>query len=129
MKISYLSVLLLGLAACADNPPSNPSARSESWVDYRAKIAQERDRGQLTPMQAEDKIEAKYRALHGEDPAIEGAFAYRRELYAQAQAGHMPANDAQALATARMNEVLARPEGESDFHDWLEQRFPPEPSD
>jgi hypothetical protein len=60
---------------------------------------------------------------------MDGAFAYGRELYAAADAGQLSAGEADALARARMDEILQRRRSQADFHRWLESRFPPKPSD
>ena len=129
MKLAYISLFALSLAACASNPAATTASSTTSWTAYRAELAQQRDHGDLTPLQAEDKLETRYRELYGRDPTVEGLFAYRRELYAQAQDGNLPMDEAKVLAKARMDEVLARREADADFHQWMESRFPPEPSD
>jgi len=119
------SVLLL--AACASAP--KPVSSSEAWATYRDEVTRERDRGLLTAVQAEEKIQAKYRELYGPDPTMEGAFAYGRDLYAMAQAGKLPESEADAFANARIDEIFARRAARDEYHAWMEKRFPPEPSD
>jgi hypothetical protein len=129
MKTAYASLIVLALAACASTPPSNAPDSRANWAAYRTELAQERDSGTLTPLQAEDKLEARYRELYGQDPTMEGAFAYRRELYAQADLGNVSMPEAKALAKARLDEVIARRDAQSEFHEWMARRFPAEPSD
>src|SRR5262245_2713556 len=104
MRIAYVVLLLLCLAGCATSPFSPPVSRSQSLADYRVQVASERDSGTLTPLQAEAKLEARCRELYGEDSGLDGAFAYRREIYAQAQAGNLPVTEAKALGKARLDE-------------------------
>ena len=130
MKITHVVPLLaISLAACASNPASTETERANSWTAYRAELSQARDRGELTPLQAVDRIAVKYRELYGRDPAMEGAFAYGKELYVQSEAGNIPMNEADALAKARIDEILARREARAEFHEWMNERFPLEPSD
>ena len=107
MRIAYV-MLGLCLAGCAANPPTTPGSRSSTWAHYRVQVASARDSGALTPLQAEDKLEMKYRELYGQDSTMAGAFAYRRELYAQTEAGNLPAAEAKALAKARLDEALVQ---------------------
>jgi hypothetical protein len=130
MRITYaVTLAAISLAACANNPASTTTGRANGWTAYRAEVVQARDRGELTPLQAEDRIAMKYRELYGRDPSMEGAFAYSKELYVQSQAGNIPMDEADALAKARIDEILARREARLEFHDWMNDRFPPEPSD
>ena len=132
MKIPYVA-LVLCVAGCAGNPPAASGSHPQSWADYRAEVASERDSGALTPPQAEAKVEAKYREVYGEDSTVEGAFAYRRELYAQAQAGNLPTPEAKALAKARLDEALVQSKAdadvrqESDIPDLAQDHSPAEP--
>ena len=112
MRIPYVMLALL-LAGCAANPSTGPGSRSSTWADYRAQVAGARDSGALTPLQAEDNLETKYRELYGEDATMEGAFAYRRELYTQAQTGNLPTSEAIVLAKARLDEVLVQQQTEA----------------
>jgi hypothetical protein len=122
---------VLSLAGCAGNPPAAPGSHSQSWADYRAQVASERDSGALTPLQAEAKIEARFRELNGQDSTMEGAFAYRRELYAQAQADNLPTAEAKALAKTRLDEALVQSKAdaheESDIPDLAQDRSSAEP--
>jgi hypothetical protein len=122
-------VVVLGLTGCAITPESTSTASSGTWAAYRDQVAQERERGALTALQAEEKVEAKYREIYGPDPVMEGAFAYGKRLYAMAEAGRLQMDEADALANARIDEILARRAARLQYHAWLEDRFPPEPSD
>lgn len=94
---------------------------------------QERNQGTLTPVVAEEKIETKYRQIYGSidgpDPEMEGLFAYSKRLYVMAEAGQLSISEADALTSARMDEILARDAAQVQFHPWLDSRFPPNAGD
>jgi hypothetical protein len=127
MKALFLVLTVLTLTACASAPSS--TSRSQDWSAYRNQVMQERDRGTLTPVAAEEKIAAKYREIYGPDPTMEGVFAYGRRLYVMAEAGVLSIGEADALASARMDEILARDAAQVQYHAWLESRFPPNAGD
>jgi len=129
MKSLCVAVAVLGLTGCAIAPESTTTTSSGTWAAYRDQVAQERDRGALSALQAEEEVEAKYREIYGPDPMMEGAFAYGKRLYAGAEAGRIHMDEADVLANARIDEILARRAARQQYHAWLEDRFPPEPSD
>ncbi len=129
MKPLFFAVTVLILTACASNPSSTLASRSQEWSAYRNQVMQERDRGTLTPVAAEEKIAAKYRQIYGPDPMMEGVFAYSKRLYTMADAGRLSIDEADALASARMDEILARDAAQVQYHEWLERRFPPNGGD
>jgi len=90
---------------------------------------QQRDQGALTPVAAEEKIATKYCEIDGPDPMMEGVFAYGKRLYVMADAGRLSIDEADALANARLDEVLARDAAQVQYHEWLESRFPPNDGD
>ena len=126
MRVLFLAVILSTLAACASAPSAS---RSASWWDYRQHVMLERDRGEIAPVAAQDKIAAKYREVYGLDPEMQGVFAYDRRLYTMAEAGALPLGEADALAIARVDEILARSAADVEYHNWLESRFPPNAGD
>jgi hypothetical protein len=128
MKALFSVLIVLILTACASAPTSSTS-RSQDWNAYRSQVMQERDRGTLTPVAAEEKIAAKYREIYGPDPMMEGVFAYGKRLYVMADAGTLSLDEADALANARMDEVLARDAAQVQYHEWLTDRFPPNAGD
>jgi hypothetical protein len=130
MKTQFFALTVLALTACANAPSSTSmSSRSEDWGAYRNQVLQQRDRGALSPVAAEEKIAAKYREIYGPDPMMEGVFAYGKRLYVMADAGSLSINEADALANARMDEVLARDAAQVQYHEWLTNRFPPNGGD
>jgi hypothetical protein len=129
MKVLLFALTLLTLAACATAPPSTSTAASQNWLAYRNQVMQKRDRGDLTSVVAEEKIAAKYRDIYGPDPMMEGVFAYGKRLYVMADAGRLSIDEADALADARLDEILARDAAQVQYHEWLESRFPPNGGD
>jgi len=126
MRILLLAAIVSTLAACASAPSAS---RSASWWDYRQQVMQERNRGDLTPVAAEEKVAAKYREIYGLDPEMEGVFAYDKRLYEMAEAGALSVGEADALALARIDQILARNAADVQYHAWLESRFPPNGGD
>ena len=127
MRILFLMAIVCTLAACASGPASKSS--SASWWDYRQQVMQERNRGELTPVAAEEKVAAKYREIYGLDPEMEGVFAYDKRLYEMAESGALSVGEADALALARIDQILARNAADVQYHAWLESRFPPNGGD
>jgi hypothetical protein len=129
MKTLLVALAVLMVAACASVPSSTSTSRSADWSAYRSLVMGERDRLTLTPVAAEEKIAAKYREIYGPDPMMEGVFAYGKRLYVMADAGRLSIDEADALANARMDEVLARDAAQVQYHEWLTDRFPPNGGD
>jgi hypothetical protein len=129
MKALFLAATVMALTACANAPSSTSTSRSANWWDYRHQVMEERAQGTLTPLAAEEKLEAKYLEIYGPDPTMEGVFAYGKRLYAMADAGKLSIEEADALSNARMDEILARDAADVRFHSWLESRFPPNGGD
>ena len=126
-SILLATAIVSTLAACASAPPSKSS--SASWWDYRQQVMQERNRGDLTPVAAEEKVAAKYREIYGLDPEMEGVFAYDKRLYEMAENGTISVGEADTFALARIDQILARNAADVQYHAWLESRFPPNGGD
>ena len=122
-KLCSLAILT-GLVACASTGPSHSAREPSDWSAYRAQILEERDRGKLSPVEAEVRIEARYRDIYGIDPTMEGAFAYGLKLYEEADAGDLSMNEADRLAQARIDDALAHRDSSATLY-----AFPPEGSD
>ena len=127
MRTFFVAATVLSLAACASAPLS--TSHSASWSDYRQQVRQERDRGDLTPVAAQEKIAAKYREIYGLDPEMEGVFAYDKRLYEMAENGTISVGEADTFALARIDQILARNAADVQYHAWLESRFPPNGGD
>src|SRR5262245_29871459 len=106
MKNILLLMALTIVAACATRGPPVASPEAAEWSGYRSQILAARDQGKLSPVQAQQRIEDKYRELYGLDPAMEGAFAYGMKLYEAADVGDLTENDADALAQGRIDDAL-----------------------
>jgi len=112
------------LAACAGTPPNHSIPELSAWSAYRSHMMEERDQGKLSSVEAEERIETRYRDVFGIDPAMEGAFAYGLKLYEAADAGDLSQDEADRLAQARIDEALAHREASLPLY-----VFPPEASD
>ena len=124
MRNILLLMALTIVAACATRGPSVASPEAAQWSAYRSQILAARDQGKLSPVQAQQRIEDKYRELYGVDPAMEGAFAYGMKLYEAADVGDLTENDADALAQTRIDDALKHRESALPLY-----VFPPEASD
>jgi hypothetical protein len=129
MRNAYIGLVALSLSACASSGISPSPQHQQSWTEYRVAVLEQRDNGALTTLQAQEKIATRYREMYGPDPSMEGAFAYGTTLYRFADAGALPVAEADALVLAHEDEIFARRKAREDFHEWMESRFPPEPSD
>jgi len=129
MRILMLAAIVSTLAACASAPSSLTTSNSANWWNYRQQVMQERNRGDLTPVAAEEKVATRYREIYGLDPEMEGVFAYDKRLYEMAEAGALSVGEADALALARIDQILARNAADVQYHAWLESRFPPNGGD
>ncbi len=129
MRNLFFAAVVVILTACASAPTSTSTSRSQDWWAYRDQVMQERDRGTVTPVKAEEQIQAKYREIYGLDPEMEGVFAYGKRLYAMAEVGTLPIDEADALASARVDEILTQRAAQLKYHVWLESRFPPNGGD
>ncbi|HVY08366.1 MAG TPA: hypothetical protein VHB46_20495 [Burkholderiales bacterium] len=108
MKTSLrLAVLLafVSLSACAGGPQRSTNAAFEK---FQSDIIAQRDAGKITPVQAQVDLWSKYRELFGEDPNMNGFYAYSVKLMSSVEQGKMPLNEAQALIDAREQEISAR---------------------
>jgi hypothetical protein len=103
----FCSVLVLGLAACASRGPTVAGTERSDWESYRANTLAQRDQGQLSPVEAQERIESRYEELYGVDPVMEGAFAYGLKLYEAADAGDMSMAEADSLAQSEIDQALA----------------------
>ena len=117
-------VILIGLASCASTAPSSSTSDLSDWSRYRAQILEERDQGKLTALEAQERIEAKYEAIYGIDPTMEGAFAYGIKLFEEADVGDLTMHEADTLAQARIDDALVHRESSLPLY-----IFPPEASD
>ena len=101
--IAILSLMLLSACASMHQAPT-----SASWDKLHSEIIAQRDAGKLTPLQAQLDLWSKYREMFGEDPTMNGFFAYSVKLMSSVEAGKLSLEDAQALIDARENEISTR---------------------
>jgi hypothetical protein len=120
----YAAAIVVGLAGCASEAPSDSTRVSPEWSAYRAQVLSERDHGKLSALAAQGKIEERYREIYGVDPTMEGAFAFGTKLYEEADVGDIPMDEADRLARARIDDALAHRESSVPLY-----VFPPEASD
>ena len=64
-------------------------------------------------MEAQELLRAKYHALYGNDPKMDGYFAYSVNLLRSAEAGKLPMSEAEAIVGAREQELMAQRESET----------------
>ena len=124
MKNLLLLMALTILSACAMRGSSIPNPEAAEWSAYRSQILDARDQGKLSAVEAQERIEQKYREIYGFDPSMEGAFAYGMKLYEAADAGDLSQTEADTLAQARIDDALKHRESALPLY-----VFPPEASD
>jgi hypothetical protein len=108
-KATMATLAFLGLAACAQvqAPPE------ESWAAYRTEVMAKQERGDLSPLAAQELLRAKHRAIYGNDSRMDAYFAYRIRLLKSAEEGKLTMNEAEAIAAAREAEIEAQQEAEA----------------
>jgi len=125
MKHLFLLLTALTiLSACATRGPSLLGPEAVEWSAYRNQVLDARDEGKLSAVEAQERIEEKYREIYGLDPSMEGAFAYGMKLYEAADAGDLSQQEADTLARARIDDALKHRESAVPLY-----VFPPEASD
>jgi len=108
MRTLFIVLTLLTLAACT----STQERPTQSWNAYRTQVLAERDAGKVTPVEAQELLRAKYHAMYGNDPKMDGYFAYSVNLLRSAEAGKLPMSEAEAIVSAREQELIAQRESE-----------------
>lgn len=116
---ALLPALMIG---CAGTPERSPEAQ---WSAYRAQMHAERDRGQLHGVDMIYAEHAKYPALFGIDPTMEGLFAFGHALYAAADAGEVSPPTADALLRAREAEITQRRQAQRPLGGAVTEKFGP----
>jgi hypothetical protein len=71
------------------------------------------DRGELSPIAAQELLRAKHREIYGSDSRMDAYFAYRIRLLRAAEEGKLTMNEAEAIAAAREAEIEAQQEAEA----------------
>jgi hypothetical protein len=98
-------VAFVSLSACAGSPQKSTNVTFER---FQSETIAQRDAGRLTPLQAQLDLWSKYREMFGEDPTMNGFYAYSVKLMSSVQAGKLSLEDAQALIDARESEISTR---------------------
>lgn len=109
-KSIIMVVALLGLVGCAQAPVQSPP--EERWAAYRAEVMAKRDRGEITPVEAQELLRAQHRVIYGNDSRMDAYFAYSIRLLRDAEDGKLPMPEAQSLAAAREVEIQTERAGE-----------------
>jgi len=110
MRTLLAALALLALGACA----SSQERSTQSWNAYRTEVIAQRDAGKINPVEAQELLRAKYHALYGNDPKMDGYFAYSVNLLRSAEAGKLPMSEAEAIVGAREEELMAQRESETE---------------
>jgi hypothetical protein len=71
------------------------------------------DRGEVTPMEAQNMLRAEHRAIYGNDSRMDAYFAYKIRLLKAAEEGKLTMREAEAIAAAREAEINAQMEAEA----------------
>jgi hypothetical protein len=104
MKKLILIGMALALTACAHLNRPSPDQEFEA---YRSEVRQQRDAGTITAVQEQEKLRDQYWKTYGRDADSAGHFAFSIALTQSVEAGDFPANEADALISAREKEVFA----------------------
>lgn len=101
MRFFALSLVCLLVSACAHVGHSSPS----SWSEYRTMVLSERDRGERTPVEAQEMLRVHHISMFGSDPLMDGFYAYSIRLLRGAEDGKLPMQEALTLVDAREQEI------------------------
>ena len=105
MKTGFTMIAVLAfvlLSACAGGPQGSTHA---SFERFQSEIMAQRDSGKITPVQAQVDLWSKYRELFGEDPTMNGFYAFSVKILSAAEAGKLSQSEAQAIVDARAREI------------------------
>ena len=104
MRKAILLCVALALSGCAHMNPATPDQRFEA---YRSEVRAEREAGTITAVNEQEKLRDRYWQIYGKDGDSAGHFAFAISLMKSAEAGDFPMKEAQALVTAKENEIFA----------------------
>jgi hypothetical protein len=105
MKKVILLCLAFTLAACVH--VNRPTPDQEFEV-YRTEVRAQRDAGNITVVEEQERLRDRYWQLYGKDPESVGHFTFSISLMRSAHAGNFPQKEAEALIDAREKEIFAR---------------------
>jgi hypothetical protein len=101
----FLILIVALLCGCASAQHGRQDA---TWEKFQNEIIAQRNEGKLTALQAQLDLWSKYREMYGEDPVMNGFYAYSVKIMSAVDAGKMSLDDGQALVDARQHEISAR---------------------
>jgi hypothetical protein len=104
-----LSFVLLSACASMHETPTNAS-----FQKFQNEIISQRSEGKLTAAQAQLDLWSKYREMYGEDPVMNGFYAYSVKIMSAVDAGKMTLDEGQALVDARQQEIATRKVAEAE---------------
>ena len=85
-----------------------------TWERFQNEIIAQRNEGKLTASQAQLDLWSKYREMYGEDPVMNGFYAYSIKIMSAVDAGRISMNEGQALVDARQHEIATRKVAEAE---------------
>ena len=104
MKRIILLCLVLMLTACAHmNRPST----DQQFESYRTELRAERDVGNISAVEEQEKLRDRFWELYGKDANSAGHFAFSIALMRSVLLGHFPMGEADALIAAREEQIFA----------------------
>lgn len=92
------------LSACATIGRPTPEQEFEA---LRIELKSQCERGEITPVVAQEKLRDRYWQLYGRDADSAGHFAFSTTLMRKAEIGEFPLKEAEALIAAREDQLLA----------------------
>lgn len=104
MKRITLLGLVLMLTACAHM--SRPTT-DQQFESYRTELRTERDAGNITAVEEQEKLRDRFWASYGKDANSAGHFAFSIALMRSVLLGHFPMGEADALIAAREEQIFA----------------------
>ena len=105
MKTSLKMIAVLAfvsLSACANGPRHSSSATFEK---FQSDIKAQRDSGKITLVQAQVDLWSKYREMFGEDPTMNGFYAFSVKIASAADSGNLSQDEARDMIDTREREL------------------------
>ena len=105
MKTSSKMIAVLAfvsLGACANGPQSPTNT---SFEKFQSEIKAQRDSGKITLVQAQVDLWSKYRETFGEDPTMNGFYAFSVKIASAADSGKLSQDDARNIIDTREREL------------------------
>ena len=111
-RLWFFKILIVALlCGCA----SAQNGRQEATFDkFQSEIIAQRNEGKLTALQAQLDLWSKYREMYGEDPVMNGFYAYSVKIMSAVDAGKLTLDEGQALVDARQHEISTQKTAEAN---------------